>query len=314
MPVLLDTERVPLEQRVDAIRQQLGAASKATRIEPSPEVGARLTQRAADAGTRLLQLQVRSGSLTVNRFVPRPSDPDAEYFSVGSSDGGFVTSTNHDITVTTHGVLRPVDVTSSYEMRYRGPSRISAIMVDFTRLGLSVDVLRSALPRFGHGPLAPLLARHVVELASVADSLEADPFARAANAAVELMRAEVLCAAPERSRQRRGLAESLPTRIEAFVMANLADPDLTPAVVAEAHHVSLRYLYVLLGDRAETPAEWIIRLRLERARSDLLVGSDSVSTVAHRWGFKDHSHFSRRFRATYGMSPTEYAAARQDDS
>ena len=33
---------------------------------------------------------------------------------------------------------------------------------------------------------------------------------------------------------------------------------------------------------------------------------ESISTIAARWGLADSSHFSRLFRATYGMSPREF--------
>jgi AraC-like DNA-binding protein len=33
-----------------------------------------------------------------------------------------------------------------------------------------------------------------------------------------------------------------------------------------------------------------------------------VAVVAHRWGFTNPAHFSRVFRAAYGMSPRECQA------
>jgi len=34
--------------------------------------------------------------------------------------------------------------------------------------------------------------------------------------------------------------------------------------------------------------------------------AESISKIAARWGLLDSSHFSRLFRATYGMSPREF--------
>ena len=51
--------------------------------------------------------------------------------------------------------------------------------------------------------------------------------------------------------------------------------------------------------------------RLERCRRDLLDPASAarpVSVVAARWGLVNAAHFSRAFRAAYGLSPVEYRA------
>ncbi|MDT5150765.1 MAG: hypothetical protein QOI01_2498, partial [Mycobacterium sp.] len=37
------------------------------------------------------------------------------------------------------------------------------------------------------------------------------------------------------------------------------------------------------------------------------------STVARRWGFKDPTHFARRFRAAYGMPPSQWLRTAQEE-
>jgi AraC-like DNA-binding protein len=56
-------------------------------------------------------------------------------------------------------------------------------------------------------------------------------------------------------------------------------------------------------------SQWIITARLEGARRELArPGSrpGTVAATAHRWGFADSTHFSRRFRAAYGTSPRNW--------
>jgi AraC-like DNA-binding protein len=98
-------------------------------------------------------------------------------------------------------------------------------------------------------------------------------------------------------------------RIHAFIEQHLGEADLSPGVVAAAHHVSVRYLHRLFEGQETTVAAWIRRRRLERCRRDLAdpaLGAVPVSTVAARWGLPDPAHFSRVFRRAYGLPPAEY--------
>jgi AraC-like DNA-binding protein len=98
-------------------------------------------------------------------------------------------------------------------------------------------------------------------------------------------------------------------RIHAFIEQHLHDPDLSPATIAAAHHISLRYLYKLFEAQQTTVAGWIRRRRLERCRRDLLdpaLLGRPVSAIGTRWGLPNPAHFSRAFRAAYGLAPVEY--------
>ncbi|MFK0115338.1 helix-turn-helix domain-containing protein [Streptomyces sp. NPDC090994] len=100
-------------------------------------------------------------------------------------------------------------------------------------------------------------------------------------------------------------------RIRAFIDRHLADPGMTPQTIAQAHHISLRYLHKLFEGEEATVGRWIQRRRLEACRRDLaLHGNATIAAVAHRWGFASAAHFSRVFRAAYGMSPREWRGAR----
>lgn len=54
-----------------------------------------------------------------------------------------------------------------------------------------------------------------------------------------------------------------------------------------------------------TPMDFVMALRLERARQLLGTTALSVADVAARSGFVDRSHFSRAFRARFGESPAK---------
>jgi AraC-like DNA-binding protein len=98
-------------------------------------------------------------------------------------------------------------------------------------------------------------------------------------------------------------------RIHAFIEQNLGETDLSPGIVAAAHHVSVRHLHRLFEAQDTTVAAWIRRRRLERCRRDLADPAFiavPVSAVAGRWGMPDSAHFSRLFRRAYGLPPAEY--------
>jgi AraC-like DNA-binding protein len=119
---------------------------------------------------------------------------------------------------------------------------------------------------------------------------------------------------------RLGRADALPPatrrrdlvrRVHAYIEARLGNPGLTPRAVAAAHHVSVRYLHRLFEAQEATVAELIRRRRLERCRRDLLdpaLRREPVAAIGARWGLANPAHFSRAFRAAYGVPPTEYRA------
>jgi AraC-like DNA-binding protein len=54
-----------------------------------------------------------------------------------------------------------------------------------------------------------------------------------------------------------------------------------------------------------TPRQMIIKTRLEAA-SRMLAGEASVAEIALACGYGDHSAFTRQFKATVGVTPTQY--------
>ncbi|MEU1814944.1 helix-turn-helix transcriptional regulator [Streptomyces roseifaciens] len=78
--------------------------------------------------------------------------------------------------------------------------------------------------------------------------------------------------------------------------------------------MSVRHLHRLFrdeGTEGTTVSRWILERRLEHCRRELGRpggSAPSVTAVAHRFGFTSPSHFSRAFRAAYGVSPREWRA------
>jgi transcriptional regulator GlxA family with amidase domain len=102
------------------------------------------------------------------------------------------------------------------------------------------------------------------------------------------------------------MADSLVERVRLYVQLNYTRPDLDAALLAYEHHISTRYLFKVWSSQPSTLIETIMSTRLEAARRILATQPlISVAAVAHRCGFRNVSHFSRRYRAAFGQTPTE---------
>ncbi|WP_201585426.1 AraC-like ligand-binding domain-containing protein [Psychrobacter jeotgali] len=95
-------------------------------------------------------------------------------------------------------------------------------------------------------------------------------------------------------------------RIENFIYFHLADPQLSPQLVAQACHISERYLHILFKEMPYTFAEWVKITRLAVANKLLIKGShSSVADIGYQVGFTDQSYFSRIYKQQFGYSPKD---------
>ncbi len=91
-----------------------------------------------------------------------------------------------------------------------------------------------------------------------------------------------------------------------YIMANIQDQSLSPAMIAKAGGMSTRYLHWLFQSANETVNQYIFRQRLNLCARDLMnphMKHRKLIDIAFFWGFLDASHFSKRFKQQYGMSP-----------
>lgn len=108
---------------------------------------------------------------------------------------------------------------------------------------------------------------------------------------------------------RRSSARSLVRmRLHTEVEARLADTALHASTIADAAGVSVRYANAVLADEDTSLTHLIQTRRLARCRqalTDPAQAHRTVSEIAYGWGFSDMTHFGRRFKAAYGMLPSE---------
>jgi AraC-like DNA-binding protein len=158
--------------------------------------------------------------------------------------------------------------------------------------------------------LGDLTSQFLLQLARNVDLYSPAEAARLSTAALEVLATRL---ASELDVRDWGTPEdrrhALLTTVQAFIQQHLGDPDLSPAMIAAAQHMSLRSLHQLFHQEGLTVAGWIRRRRLEYCRKDLsdpALAARPVAAIAARWGFSSAGDFSRTFRAVHGLPPAEY--------
>jgi transcriptional regulator GlxA family with amidase domain len=106
----------------------------------------------------------------------------------------------------------------------------------------------------------------------------------------------------------RSLAHIMFKRLSLHMKEHLNDSELSPAGVAQAHRISLRYLFKIFKLHGTTFGHELMEMRLQEARRQILIAyrtGHSLQQIAFRCGFSSQSHFSTRYRDRFGESPRE---------
>ena len=109
---------------------------------------------------------------------------------------------------------------------------------------------------------------------------------------------------------RAGLSPSQLSRVTDYIEAHLGD-DVSLLRLARISGVSASHLRALFKRSVGLPVhEYVIRRRVERARSLLLRGELPASEIALQAGFSHQSHMARCMRRVLGVTPTSFAKSR----
>jgi AraC-like DNA-binding protein len=325
---LIRTDDYPAADRFTCYREAVGRLAAPVEIRCDDLTGF----RARMTGARIGDLTVTSlFSRTTGRYevhrdpaLIRRSDPGAYRLIYSLGGRSRLYHANREVVLEV-GTLTLFDMSSPFTGgRERHAPADEWVMVTLPRALLPLPhqeispLLGAALS--GRSGIGALVSAFVTELARSAGHYRSADAARLSAVFIDLL---VSLLAHEL--ETPGTAADDPDtrcrilrlQIQAYVQRHLADPDLSPASIAAAHHISVRSLHRLFQDHEETVAAWIRERRLERCRRDLAdprLSDRPAHAIGRKWGFADPAHFSRAFRATHGLSPSAYRSDCQESS
>ncbi|HUN36568.1 MAG TPA: helix-turn-helix domain-containing protein [Trebonia sp.] len=319
MPDVARTNNLPPGQRFEFWKHVVSSTFVPLEVSsPHGEAGflGRLT--GTDLGSVRL-VEVRAEAHTARRTARLVKMAPAGCYKIGlqlrgssvlAQDGREVALRAGDFTV--------YDTDRPYTLALRDPHRMLILVFPRDMLSLPQERVASLtatrLPG-EPGGMGALIGPFLVKVAGLLDEADAPgpcTAVRLAGNVVDLL-ATVLAERLDTTAGDPGIGHrALMVRITAFIEEHLGDAELTVAQIAAAHHVSLRQLHKLFHANGTTAAGWIRQRRLERCGHDLRdprYAAWPVAAVGARWGYPDPAHFSRLFKATYGMGPRDYRAS-----
>ncbi len=258
-------------------------------------------------------------SLTTQRTARliRQSDPEQYHLALLTAGAGSIEQDRRE------SAIRPGDFTllstsrpyeASHGVRSGGPDPVSSVVVVIPHSLLPIPYDKASrlfgVPMSSAGGMGILVARYLQHISAHPEQYQRSDALFLGNTALDLIAAMLA--------QQLDATSSLPgdvrqhvlrARIDAFIDANLGDPDLRQQTIAVAHNISVSTLKRLFRADNTSVTELIRTRRLQRCRQDLAnpaLRGRPVYAIAARWGFPDKAHFSRVFRAQYGLTPNEY--------
>jgi AraC-like DNA-binding protein len=308
--VLLDTNHLSAAERAEALQSVLTGATAPHDLRllgPPDEVHARLEYWQLDPDVALLQQNSSGVSHTRSARHARKDGPERVVFVVHDGGPGSYVHEGQARPLR-RGALYVTDLNSRYSYTRPGEGTARIVQIERSALGLTMEQVQRAAGQLEASPLYGLLRSHIAGLCAAAPNLSTDDRANLASITTHLAATLLNTTVPvEEPVQRDAVDAYLVDRSIRYLRANHSRPELSADDVANALGVSVRHLFQQWSTHPQSLAETLLGIRLTVACSLLETRPHTpVNVIAHRCGFADASHFSRRFRVAYGMSPTEY--------
>lgn len=254
---------------------------------------------------------VLSSGQRVVRSRSRIARSHNDYFLISvQTQGSGMVSQDGRVAKLCPGDFALYDSTRPYELMFDAPfsqfvARVPRSAVANRLIAPEWLTARRIDGRSGVGRIA---LSYLAELERQLPALDNQACGRLSDTFLDLITLALSASVQERP-QMSNVRQSQLYRIQCFIEERLADPDLTPATVADAHRITVRYLNMLFAGADMSVSRWIWQRRLEKCERDLTDPRHTgrtIGEIAYSWGFNDLTHFSRAFKARYGHSPKNH--------
>jgi AraC-like DNA-binding protein len=224
--------------------------------------------------------------------------PDYLFVNLNRSGRGRVRQQGRDH-IAPPGELMLIDSALPYRIDLLDGGELLSLAVPRPLLSRRVPAVGDCVARpLAATPASRLLRAQLLTLAEFDDPLDAGQESVVSDVLVALAASALSPAAPESAPT--GLAR----RVRHLILLHLAEPEFGPAEAAHEAGVSLRSVHACLAREGTTFKTLQLACRLDRARASLAGAGPGVrvADVAADCGFRSAAHFSRRFRARFGIT------------
>jgi AraC-like DNA-binding protein len=318
MSVFATNELAPAE-RADAWRQHLGSSFVPIDVSVPEDAQFHGVFRGTALGPILLCDVTASAHLaTRSRRLIRRND--TEYLKLSMPVRGYCLLSQDDREAPlTPGDLCVYDTNRPYTLAFDDTCQLLVLMFPRRSLHLGDRAMREVTAHrvSGRRGVGALVSPLLMSLARQLDDADGAPTApRLADNILDLLGTMFADSLGVTEQETPTSTRTLLLRVKRFIETHLDDVELSPATIADASHISTGYLHRLFRMEGTTVSGYVRQRRLEHCRRDLTdpaQGRLPVSAVGAHWGLVDAAHFSRLFKAEYGMSPREYRLTRGAD-
>ncbi|MGE5115032.1 MAG: helix-turn-helix domain-containing protein [Betaproteobacteria bacterium] len=256
--------------------------------------------------------EVRSQAQRVMRTPRQIAKACEDYFLVSiQTEGRGVVRQDGREALLAPGDFALYDSTRPYELLFDAPFSQTVLMLPGAQLRRAMKRTEAitATTVSGREGAGHLLIAMIDCLRRDAPALQPESAAAVADSVGHILVGGLRTLPAARRQGASDLARYHVARIRQHVQRHLADPDLSVGSTARAVGLSMAHVHRLFQAEDQPLAHHIWSERLEackRRLADPACAGQGVSRIAFELGFNDAAHFSRAFRARFGVSPREW--------